>query len=269
MTRIPVLVRGVGDVGSAVAHRLFSDGYAVVIQDSPEPPATRRKMAFADAVFDGVARLDGVEARRAVDVDMVKALMGKTVAVFVGPFPDLLEAIKPDVLIDARMRKRMVPESQRGSAPLTIGLGPNFEAGVTCDVAIETSWDALGTMIRAGKPLPLAGEPRALGGHARDRYVYAPCDGVFRTRAEIGDRVDQGQPIATIGETVLVAPVAGVLRGLTHDGVPVSARTKVIEVDPRGRTAEVAGISERPRRIAAGVADAVRQFMGSDLAKGR
>jgi len=270
MTRIPVLVRGVGDVGSAVAHRLFSDGYAVVIHDSPEPVATRRKMAFAEAVFDGVARLDGVEARRAMDVDMVKALMaGNTVAVFVGPFPDLLEAIKPDVLIDARMRKRAVPEIQRGSAPLTIGLGPNFEAGVTCDVAIETSWDALGTVIRAGTPLPLAGEPRALGGHARDRYVYAPCEGVFRTRAEIGDRVDQGQPIATIGETVLVAPVAGVLRGLTHDGVPVIARAKVIEVDPRARTAEVAGISERPRRIAAGVADAVRQFVGRNLAKGR
>jgi xanthine dehydrogenase accessory factor len=269
MTRIQVLVRGVGDVGSAVAHRLFSDGYAVVIHDSPEPAATRRKMAFADAVFDGVARLDGVEARRAMDVDMVKALMaGNTVAVFVGPFPDLLEAIKPDVLIDARMRKRAVPEIQRGSAPLTIGLGPNFEAGVTCDVAIETSWDA-----RHGDPrrdtATLAGEPRALGGHARDRYVYASCEGVFRTRAEIGDRVDQGQPIATIGETVLVAPVDGVLRGLTHDGVPVIARAKVIEVDPRGRTAEVAGSSERPRRIAAGVADAVRQFIGRDLAKGR
>jgi xanthine dehydrogenase accessory factor len=97
-------------------------------------------MAFADAVFDGVARLDGVEARRAADVDMVKTLMArKTVAVFVGPFPDLLEAIKPEILIDARMRKRIVPEIQRGSASFTIGLGPNFEAGVTCDVAIETS----------------------------------------------------------------------------------------------------------------------------------
>jgi xanthine dehydrogenase accessory factor len=270
MTLIPVLVRGVGDVGSAVAHRLSSDGYAVVIHDSPQPTATRRGMAFADAVFDGVARLDGVEARRAADVDMVKVLMArKTVAVFVGPFPDLLEAIKPEILIDARMRKRIVPEIQRGSASFTIGLGPNFEAGVTCDVAIETSWDALGAVIRAGAPLPLAGEPRALGGRARDRYVYAPCSGVFRTRAEIGDRVDQGQPIAAIGETVLAAPVAGVLRGLTHDGVPVGALTKVIEVDPRGRAAEVAGISERPRRIAAGVADAVERFIGRGLARDR
>ena len=115
-------------------------------------------------------------------------------------------------------------------------------------------------MIYTGTPLPLAGEPRVLGGHGRDRYVYAPCEGVFRTRVEIGDRVEQGQPVATIGETVLAAPVSGVLRGLTHDGVPVTARTKVIEVDPRGRAAEVAGISERPRKIASGVADAVRRF---------
>ncbi len=262
MIRIPVLVRGVGDIGSAVAHRLFSDGYAVVIHDSSQPTTTRRKMAFADAVFDGAAWLEGVEARRAADVDIVEGLMaGNVVAVYVGPFKDLLETIKPAALIDARMRKRAVPEIQRGSAALTIGLGPNFDAGVTCDVAIETSWDALGAVICAGAPLPLAGEPRALGGHARDRYVYAPCDGVFRTHAEIGDRVDHAQGIATIGETMLAAPISGVLRGITHDGVPVTVRTKVIEVDPRDKTAEVAGITERPRKIATGVAEAIRRFV--------
>ena len=270
MVRVAALVRGVGDIGSAVAHRLFSDGYAVAIHDSPQPATTRRRMAFADAVFDGAARLDGVEARRAADLDMVKALMARdVVAILVGPFSDLLEAIKPEILVDARMRKRAIPEIQRGSAALTIGLGPNFDAGVTCDVAIETSWDALGNVVYAGAPLPLAGEPRELGGHARDRYVYAPCEGMFRTRVEIGDRVEQGQPLAMIGETVLSAPVSGVLRGLTHDGVPVTARTKVIEVDPRGRAAEVAGISERPRKIATGVADAIRRFTDRDLASGR
>jgi xanthine dehydrogenase accessory factor len=56
---------------------------------------------------------------------------------------------------------------------------------------------------------------------------------------------------------VLAAPVAGIMRGLTHDGVPVRERTKVIEVDPRGRAAEVAGIAERPRRIADGVVAAI------------
>lgn len=49
-----VLVRGIGDVGSAVAHRLFQAGY-VMIHDVRQPSATRRGMAFTDAVFDGRA----------------------------------------------------------------------------------------------------------------------------------------------------------------------------------------------------------------------
>jgi hypothetical protein len=43
-----------------------------------------------------------------------------------------------------------------------------------------------------------------------------------------------------------------------YSGVPVTTRTKVIEVDPRNSTAEVRGISERPRRIAEGVLAAIR-----------
>jgi xanthine dehydrogenase accessory factor len=107
--------------------------------------------------------------------------------------------------------------------------------------------------------MPFAGEPRELGGHARDLYVYAPSDGIFRTKACIGDPVRQGQGIAEIGLMTLAAPLDGVLRGLTRDGVPVTIRTKVIEVDPRGGAAEMRGIGECPRRIADGVLGAIRQ----------
>jgi xanthine dehydrogenase accessory factor len=68
------------------------------------------------------------------------------------------------------------------------------------------------------------------------------------------------QEVAEIGCTVLTAPLDGVLRGLTRDGVPVTARTKVIEVDPRGTGAEVRGIGERPRRIADGVVAVIREW---------
>jgi len=53
------------------------------------------------------------------------------------------------------------------------------------------------------------------------------------------------------------APIGGVLRGLTRSGVNVTARTKVIEVDPRGDPAGVFGLGERPRRIAEGVLKAL------------
>ena len=193
-TALTVVVRGVGDVGSAVAHRLFVEGYAVVIHAGPTPTTTRRGMAFADAVFDGV--------------------------------------------------------------------GPSLLAGHHADVVVETSWDRLGAIITDGSSLPLSGEPREIGGHARDRYVYAPVAGVFRTKAGVGDLVREGQAIAEISRTALRAPLDGILRGLTRDGVPVSVRTTVIEVDPQGIAAEVRTIGERPRRIADGVLEALRAWEG-------
>ena len=63
------MARGVGDIGSAVAHRLFGEGYSVVLHDDPKPPSTKRGMAFADAIFDGQAVLEGVRAVHANGFD--------------------------------------------------------------------------------------------------------------------------------------------------------------------------------------------------------
>jgi xanthine dehydrogenase accessory factor len=254
------LVRGVGDIGSAVAHLLFREGYGVVLHDEPTPTTTRRGMAFADAVFDGSADLEGVRAVRAADLDRVTATLHarEAMPVYIRDLGPLLTSLQPAVLVDAQMRKHAAPEVQLGLAPFTIGLGPALVAGRHADVVVETSWEGLGTVLAEGSSRPLEGEPREIGGHARDRYVYAPIAGVFRTKARIGDAVRQGQPIAEIESMTLEAPLDGLLRGLTHDGVRVAVRTKVIEVDPRSRAAEVRGIAERPRRIAAGVLAAIR-----------
>ncbi len=256
-----ILVRGSGDIGSAVAHRLFLAGYAVIIHDGSRPTMSRRGMAFTDAIFDGQAVLEGVTAMRVDDVAMLDVVLTehKALPVAVADFPDLLAAVRPDILIDARMRKRVVPEVQRGLAPLTIGLGPNFIAGETTDLAVETSWgDELGAVVACGSTRPLAGEPRPLAGHGRDRFVYAPVAGIFRTTYRIGDLVRAEDVVAYIDVVALHAPLDGILRGLTHDGVPVLEGAKVIEVDPRGPAAVVTGIGERPDRIANGVLRAVQ-----------
>jgi xanthine dehydrogenase accessory factor len=260
LDRLTVVVRGVGDIGSAVAHRLFREGCAVMIHDEPKPTTTRRGMAFADVVFDGRATLEGVDAARAQDLRGVRELLAshQVIPVYVRPLAPLLAGIQPAVLVDARMRKHSVPEVQLGLADFTIGLGPSLVVGRHADVVIETSWEGLGRVITEGGSLALAGEPRDIAGHGRDRYVYAPFDGVFRTKARIGDVVRRGEEIAQIETMVLTAPLDGLLRGLTHDGVPVATRTKIIEVDPRSWDGEVRGIAERPRRIADGVLSAVR-----------
>jgi xanthine dehydrogenase accessory factor len=265
LSRPRVLVCGSGDVASAVAHRLFAAGYLVLLAAEAQPTTHRRGMAFADAVFDGQAHLAGVTAMRVDDLSSVLAMMDAhaVLPVVVADWARCLPLVQPDVLVDARMQKRAVPEALRGVAPLTLGLGPNFHAGMNVDCAIETQWgDDLGHVIWQGPTQPLAGEPRAIGGHGRDRLVYAPVAGVFRTTYAIGDSVMVGEVVAHIGTVALAAPLVGVLRGLTHDGVPVGVGTKVIEVDPRGDAAGVWGIAERPGRIAAGVLAAIRRVVG-------
>jgi xanthine dehydrogenase accessory factor len=252
-------VRGIGDVGSAVAHLLRRAGYAVALHDGPAPTAHRRRMAFVDAVFDGHAILEGLTARRIDDpAALLGALAAGEIAVHVGAIDALLAATAWDVLVDARLRKRAVPEDQRGRARLVIGLGPNFATGANCDVAIETGWDNLGAIISAGATAPLHGEPSAILGRRRDRLVYAPVAGPFTTAHAIGDLVAAGETVAHVADTPLTAPLGGALRGLTRSGVTVTAGTKVIEIDPRGRDGTWSGLGERPRRIGEAVLHVIR-----------
>jgi xanthine dehydrogenase accessory factor len=155
------------------------------------------------------------------------------------------------------MRKRSVPEGQRGLAPQVIGLGPNFTVGDNADLAVETSYEDLGRVLRSGSTLPLSGEPRPLAGVGRERYVYAPVAGLFQAILGLRAPVSAGQPVARIGEMVLAAPIGGAVRSLSRSGIAVTVGAKVIEIDPRGPEAVVGGIGERPRRIAQGVLEAL------------
>ena len=248
---VTVLVRGSGDVGSAVAVVLLRAGIGVAIHEVAAPSAPRRGMAFADAVFDGAASLDGVVARRIDDVARARARRSRPGRSSPSRPPrstTVLAALAPDVLVDARMRKRAVPEPQRHLAPLTIGLGPNVVAGETTHLAIETQWgEQLGAVLEAGATRALGGEPRSFDGHGRDRFVYAPVAGVLRTEARIAQRVAAGEVVATIGDEPLRAPLDGILRGLTHDGVRGRGRDE----GRRGRPARRRLEGHRPRRAAA------------------
>jgi len=259
--KLRILIRGSNDIGSAVAHMLFQAGYAVVIHDKPRPTVTRRKMAFTNAIFEGNTRLEDVRAFLVNRNFLLHGMMvhHQVIPLSVGKFDEILKSVRPQILIDARMSKHKIPAKQLGVAPLTIGLGPNFVAGSITDLAVETSWgDNLGLVLHHGATLALKGEPKEIAGHARDRYVYASCSGVFYTSFQPGDPVQEGQKIARINKTSLFAPITGILRGITYDDIPVRTRTKVIEVDPRGAGSQISGIAKRPKKIAEGILHAIR-----------
>lgn len=253
------LVRGCGDIGSAVAHALFSAGFPVLIHDVADPAFARRGMAFTDAMFAGSATLEGVTGRRTQDIFSVRWMLGQGTEIPLAAmdFRKLIEYLRPQVIVDARMNKRSVPDRQSGLAPLTIGLGPNFIAGKTTDFVVETAWPALGRIIASGSSLPLSGEPRPIDGHGRERYVYAPTEGRFETDRAIGAKVSRGDTVASINADPILAPLDGCLRGLTHAGAAVKLGTKVVEIDPRGDPAKAFGIAERPGKIALAVLAAV------------
>jgi xanthine dehydrogenase accessory factor len=229
-------------------------------------------MAFTDAIFDGRARLAGLEARRVDELEeLVELLQGRSaLPVVVMALPDVILGVSPDVVVDARMRKRALPEIQRGLVLLTIGLGPNFVAGETTDVVVETSWgDDLGKVITQGATRPLTGEPRPYGGHSRDRFVNAPLSGRFHSHFRIGDPVTKGQVVAYIENLPLAVTVSGILRGLVRDGVPVELGAKVVEVDPRQDPSQVFGIGERPGLIGDAVVSAVASWLESSQTVGK
>lgn len=258
--RDAIVVRGIGDVASAVAHGLFLAGLPVVVHDVPAPLTTRRRMAFADAMFDGQARLAGVGARRADSLDALERLLaaGRELPATSLDLHGLLGWLRPRVLIDARMRKRAEPEDQRALAPLVIGLGPNFVAGANVHLAVETEWgERLGVVLDRGATAPLRGEPRTLAGHGRERFVYAARDGCFRTHACIGARVTAGAAVGRLDAEAVAAPLTGWVRGLVRDGLQVPAGTRLLEIDPRLDAPELTGLGRRPQRIANAVLAAI------------
>lgn len=221
-------------------------------------------MAFTNALFEGSCTLEEVTAERLDDLRVLDGVLRShaVLPIVVSDFDALVYRLEPHIVVDARMRKRVRPESQIELAPLTIGLGPNFIAGQNTHWVVETQWgEHLGTVLCEGGTMELEGEPRSFQGHSRDRFVYAPHAGRFSTTKDIADQVDCGQIVAWIDEIALQAPLAGILRGLVHDGAIVAEGAKVVEIDPRCDRNTVFGIGERPGKIADGVLEAIREWM--------
>ena len=105
-----------------------------------------------------------------------------------------------------------------------------------------------------------------IAGHAKDRVLHSPCEGILHTRADIGDLVQEGQTICVVEaqegaqETEVRAPFTGILRGLIRDGFPVTEGFKIADIDPRQSERENCfTISDKARAIGGAV---VQELVG-------
>ena len=259
-----VILRGGGDVGTGVACRLWRCGFTVVITEIEQPLVIRRKVAFAQAVYEGQTTVEGITAIRVREAKEIRAVVSEgRIPVIIDPACRLAREISAGVVIDATLAKRSTGMS-RDMAPLTIALGPGCEAGKDVHAVIETNrGHNLGRVILKGCAEPNTGVPETVLGYGEERVLRAPGDGTVRNLLAIGDTVKEGATVSYVGDAEVKAVLNGVVRGLILDGMTVTKGLKIGDIDPRGKKEYCYTISDKARAVGGGVLEAILSLGGA------
>ncbi len=252
------LIRGAGDLASGIALRLWHSGFDVIMTDIEHPTSIRRTVSFSEAVVNRRADVEDVSAQLAENITHARELMKRDILpVFADPDCKCREELCPDVLIDAILAKRNLG-TKITDAPIVIGVGPGFEAGVDCHAVVETMrGHTLGRVIYKGSALPNTNIPGLIGGFAGERVLRAPDDGIFRGTHSIGDEVQAGDIVGYVGDKPMKCTISGVLRGLLADGTKTYKGMKAGDVDPRGKKEYCYTVSDKALAVAGGVLEAI------------
>ena len=253
------LLRGGGDLATGIAWRITRGGWPVVVCELAEPLTVRRTVALSTAVSEGRVDVEGMIGRHAMSIEEATEIArGGDVGVVVAPdLPD----VAADVVVDARLAKRNI-DTGIDDAPLVIGVGPGFTAGVDCHAVVETMrGHHLGRVIWSGRAAADTGIPGEVGGQGVDRVLRSPVAGLVSWEHEIGDVLDSGEVVGRVGDEELRAPFSGVVRGLIAAGGHVERGLKIGDLDPRAEPAACHEISDKSLAVGGGVVEAVLTWL--------
>jgi xanthine dehydrogenase accessory factor len=254
-----VLIKGAGEMASAIAWRLYMANLRrLCMLDLEQPLCVRRRVSFCVALKEAEVTVEGVRAQAVRDrPEMEAAWQHGAIAVMLTGDWARPRSGAPEVVVDAILAKRNTG-TRLGDAPLVIALGPGFEAGVDCHLVVETNrGHDLGRLITRGCAAPNTHIPGDIAGYTAERVLRAPAAGVFVSPLQIGQRVQKGDVVGRVGDAPVAATIDGVLRGLIGSHTEVRAGTKVGDVDPRGAPGHCDTISDKARAIAGAVLEGV------------
>lgn len=245
-------------MASGIAYRLHLCHMRVLITETAAPTTVRRTVAFAEAVYQGSQTIEGIQAIKVATLEEASWVWEKgAIPLFVDPEAKVRETVRPGVVVDAIMAKRSTG-TDKSYAPVVIGVGPGFTAGVNVHAVVESNrGHNLGRVLWQGQAEPDTGIPAPVGGYTDQRVLRVPRSGLFHTLHEIGDPVDQGEIVARVDGYPVEAQIQGVLRGLLKDGILVEEGVKAGDIDPRGKREYCYLISDKARAIAGGVLEAI------------
>ena len=256
-----VLIKGAGDLATGTAVRLRRAGFDLVMTEVERPTAVRRTVAFSQCMYDGTAAVEGLTARRASGkAEALEALARGEIPVLCDPGAEILKELPFDAVVDAILAKRNLGTAIT-DAPVVLALGPGFTAGADCHGVVETKrGHDLGRLILEGSAIPNTGVPGDIGGYTEERIIRAPADGLFEPLAAIGDRVEEGAPVARVAGEVVCARLTGVVRGMLPAGLAVKQGMKAGDIDPRCEARHCFTVSDKARAIGGGVLEGLLYF---------
>jgi xanthine dehydrogenase accessory factor len=237
--------------------RLHRAGFRVAATELEQPTTVRRTVAFSEAIYAGEVEVEGVRARRIRHCDKIpEAWREDVIPVLVDPGSDVVRALQPAVVVDAIMAKCNVG-THLFDAPVVIGLGPGFAAGVDVHAVVETNrGHHLGRVLWQGSAEPNTGVPGVIDGQSTERLLRAPRAGVLQPGKAIGDRVTAGEVVCCVGDEPVRAGITGVLRGMLYPGLPVYQGMKIGDIDPRATYVHCFTVSDKSLAIGGGVLEA-------------
>lgn len=253
-----VVIRGGGDLATGIGYRLYKAGFSIVILDIEKPLSIRRTVSFCEAIYDGEITIEDVNAVLCKDVDAARnELDNGNIPVLIDPLGESISSLKPLAVVDSIIAKRNLG-TNRNMAPITIGVGPGFEAGVDVDLVVESlRGHDLGKVIYSGKAVANSGIPADVLGFKQERIIRAVANGTVRWNYKIGELVDKGDTLGTINSMEIKAEITGIVRGLIREGLFVEQDMKIGDLDPRGRSVNPNTISDKARAIGGGVLEAI------------
>lgn len=259
-----VVIRGAGDIATGIALRLWRAHIRVVMTEIEQPTAIRRTVCFSQAIVRGETYVEDVTAKRAkTPGEALELLDSGCIPVLADPEGASIPVLRPDAVVDAILAKRNLG-TKITDAPVVIGVGPGFTAGVDCHAVVETMrGHFLGRVIQKGTAIPNTGIPGLIGGFAGERVLRAPADGVFHQLLEIGAQVKMGDVAATVGGVPMTCTLDGVLRGILADGTPVFKGMKAGDIDPRCDIEHCYCASDKALAVGGGVLEAVLNLTGA------
>jgi xanthine dehydrogenase accessory factor len=261
MKKVLTVIRGAGDLASGVAHRLYKAGFQVIMTDLAQPTVIRRKVAFAEAIYEGTTQVEGITGRLSTFETCQKVLAQGEIPVLVDPLAEIINYLKPQVVIDAILAKKNIG-TNINLAPVVIALGPGFTAPEDAHAVIETQrGHFLGKVIYKGSALPNTGVPGEIKGKTEERVLRAPCSGVFASCVEIGDLVKKDQVVGEVAKMPVLSSLDGVVRGLLKSGLEVNQGMKIGDVDPRGEKTHCFTISDKARALGGAVLEAMLNLL--------